>query len=597
VSDLELGLIGNCQIAVLVDSAGRFVWGSFPRVDSDPAFCALLSGAERSDATLGFFEVELLDYASSEQRYIENTAILETTLRDATGGAVKIIDFAPRYQQYGRSFHPIMVIRQVTRVAGSPAIRIKLRPAADYGSRPPKITHGSNHIRYDNGDFVLRLTTNASLAGVLEEQAFVLEEVVSLILGPDETPTHGPSKLAREMFGETKAYWEDWTRALSIPFEWQEEVIRSAITLKLCTYEDTGAVLAALTTSVPESAHSGRNWDYRFCWLRDSFYTVHALNRLGATRTMEEFLRYLFNIVAETGSSDRLQPVYGISGKTKLTERTVTSLPGYRGMGPVRVGNDAYAQIQNDVYGATVLAATQMFFDRRLVHKGAESEFHRLEALGVRAAELFDQPDAGIWEFRGRRSVHTHSSVMCWAACDRLAHIAAKLELGERAGYWSKIANDIREKILAEAWNEERNSFVATFGGSDLDASLLTLADLGFVEPQDPRFLGTLAACEAELKRGPYLFRYANADDFGLPETAFNICTFWFIGALAAVGRHEEAREMFCNMLARRNALGLLSEDLDPVSGELWGNFPQTYSMVGIVMSAMRLSQSWEEAL
>jgi GH15 family glucan-1,4-alpha-glucosidase len=472
-----------------------------------------------------------------------------------------------------------------------------LRPAADYGSRPPKITHGSNHIRYDNGDFVLRLTTNASLAGVLEEQAFVLAEVVSLILGPDETPTHGPSKLAREMFGETKVYWEDWTRALSIPFEWQEEVIRSAITLKLCTYEDTGAVLAALTTSVPESAHSGRNWDYRFCWLRDSFYTVHALNRLGATRTMEEFLRYLFNIVAETGSSDRLQPVYGISGKTKLTERTVTSLPGYRGMGPVRVGNDAYAQIQNDVYGATVLAATQMFFDRRLVHKGAESEFHRLEALGVRAAELFDQPDAGIWEFRGRRSVHTHSSVMCWAACDRLAHIAAKLELGERAGYWSKIANDIREKILAEAWNEERNSFVATFGGSDLDASLLTLADLGFVEPQDPRFLGTLAACEAELKRGPYLFRYANADDFGLPETAFNICTFWFIGALAAVGRHEEAREMFCNMLARRNALGLLSEDLDPVSGELWGNFPQTYSMVGIVMSAMRLSQSWEEAL
>jgi GH15 family glucan-1,4-alpha-glucosidase len=592
--DLELGLVGNCQIAVLVDGRGRFVWGSFPRVDSDPAFCSLLAGREPEK---GFFDIELLDFQRAEQRYIENTAILETTLHDGNSGVLRIVDFAPRFQQYGRSFHPITVIRQIIPVAGSPAIRIRLRPAADYGSKRPETTHGSNHIRYSNGTFTLRLTTNAALSAVLEESAFLLEEPIQLILSADETVPESPDQLARSMYGQTKAYWDGWSRALSIPFEWQDEVIRAAITLKLCTFEDTGAVLAALTTSIPEAPASGRNWDYRYCWLRDSFYVVHALNRLGATRTMEEFLRYLFNIVAEAGSSDSLQPVYGISGAARLAERTVESLPGYRAMGPVRVGNDAYGQIQNDVYGAIVLAATRCFFDRRLAHKSGSSDFRRLEALGMRAAELYDQPDAGLWEFRGRQAVHTYSSVMCWAACDRLTRIASRLGLEDRTMYWGATAARMRETILAAAWSDERSSFVATFGGNHLDASLLTLADLGFVAPDDERFLGTLAACEAELRDGPYFFRYANHDDFGMPETAFNICTFWYISALASVGRRDEARELYTNMLERRTKLGLLSEDLDPKTGELWGNFPQTYSMVGIIMGAMRLSRSWEEAL
>ena len=596
MADLELGLIGNCQIAILVDRLGKFVWGSFPRVDSDPFFCSLL-GADAPPAEAGFFAVDLLDFERSEQSYVENTAILTTLLEDKAGNAVRITDFAPRYAQFGRSFHPIMVVRRIEPAAGSPAIRIRLKPAAEYGSTTPEVTHGSNHIRFVSGDFTLRVTTNASLAAVLEGRAVILEEPISMILGPDETIPENPEKLAREMFGETKAYWEGWSRALSIPFEWQDAVIRAAITLKLCTYEDTGAVLAALTTSIPEAPNSGRNWDYRFCWLRDSFYVVHALNRLGATKTMQDFVRYLFNLVAELGGSGELQPVYGIAGQEKLGERVIDSLPGYRGMGPVRVGNDAYRQTQNDVFGATVLAATQCFFDRRLVGQGTDQQFALLEALGTRAAELYDQPDAGLWEYRGRSEVHTYSSVMCWAACDRLARIARKLGSGGRAEHWAATATRLRERILAEAWSEERNSFVATFGGTALDASLLTLADLGFVAAEDPRFLGTISAIEAELKHGPYLFRYAGADDFGRPETAFNICTFWYIDALAAVGRQEEARELFGNMLDRRNALGLLSEDLDPDTGELWGNFPQTYSMVGIIMAAMRLSRPWEQAL
>ena len=596
MSTLELGVIGNCQIAVLVDPRGRWVWGSFPRVDSDPFFCSLLKSEDEADET-GLFAIDLLDFQSSKQGYVGNTAILATTLSDGSGGTVRITDFAPRYQQFGRSFHPIMVIRHIAPISGAPAVRIRLRPAAGYGSRKPDIAHGSNHIRFANGHFTIRLTTNAPLAALLEERVIVLDKPVTLLLGPDESIPESPDTISRQMYGETKTYWEGWTRALKIPFEWQREVIRAAITLKLCTYEDTGAVLAALTTSIPEAPESGRNWDYRYCWLRDSYYTVQSLNSLGATRTMEQFLRYIFNLVAEHGDNNQLQPAYGIAGEPDLTEATVEGLQGYRGMGPVRVGNDAYKQRQNDVYGATVLAATQSFFDRRLVDSGGQREFERLENLGHRAAEVFDQPDAGPWEYRGRSDVHTYSSVMCWAACDRLSRIASHLALPGRADYWTAKAYLIRKTILARAWSEGKNSFVATFEGDQVDASLLTLPDLGFIAAEDPKFLATLDAIERELRRGSYVFRYTGSDDFGTPETAFNICTFWYINALAAVGRKAEARELFSNMLDHRNSLGLLSEDLDPESGELWGNFPQTYSMVGVITAAMRLSQSWEEAL
>ena len=596
MSDLDLAVIGNCQIAAVVDRRGRWVFGCFPRFDGDPLFCALLEPAGDAKGT-GYFEIELKDFAHATQSYIENTAILETTLTDSSGGAVRIVDYAPRYNLYGRSFHPVMCVRHIVPIAGAPAIRVRLRPSADYGSRAPQVTHGSNHVRFTGSHFTLRLTTDAPLSSILEERIIVLEKPITLILGPDESITQSPEKVNREMLGETQAYWQGWSRALSIPFEWQREVIRAAITLKLCTYEDSGAVFAALTTSIPEAPGSGRNWDYRFCWLRDSYYTVQALNRLGATKTMEKYIRYIFNIVAAREQGTELQPLYGISGEALVPERIVPGLAGYRGMGPVRVGNDAYRQQQNDSYGGVILAATQSFFDQRLVERRGRREFDLLEALGHRAADLYDKPDAGLWEYRGRAEVHTYSSVICWAACDRLARIAGHLGLPDRAAYWSGRAAHIQRAILEQAFSEKRNSFVASFSNDHLDASLLTLADLGFIAPQDPRFLGTVAAIEKELRHGPYMFRYVAADDFGEPETAFNICTFWYINALSSIGRHDEARELFGNMLSKRTSLGLLSEDIDISTGELWGNFPQTYSMVGIITAATRLSRSWEQAL
>jgi GH15 family glucan-1,4-alpha-glucosidase len=415
------------------------------------------------------------------------------------------------------------------------------------------------------------------------------------VLGPDESIVDDVATVAHEAFRSTRDYWRSWVRGLSIPYEWQEAVIRAAITLKMCTFEDTGAVIAAATTSIPEAPDSGRNWDYRYCWLRDSYFVVQALNRLGVTKTMSGYLRYIFDVSLNHGED--LQPVYAISGSADLTEREVTSLAGYRGMGPVRVGNQAYEQIQNDSYGAIVLAATQHFFDWRLANRGDLEQFRQLEQLGEKAVELFDQPDAGLWEYRGRAQVHTYSALICWCAADRLIKVARLLGATDRAEYWTEHAERMHAVIYESAWNEERNAFTEGFANDHLDASLLTMHSLGFVTADDPRFLATVDATGKELKRGRHLFRYGQADDFGLPENAFNICTFWYIEALAATGRAAEAREMFEDMLACRNPLGLLSEDLNPETHELWGNFPQTYSMVGIINSARILSESWESAL
>jgi GH15 family glucan-1,4-alpha-glucosidase len=265
-------------------------------------------------------------------------------------------------------------------------------------------------------------------------------------------------------------------------------------------------------------------------------------------------------------------------------------------MGPVRVGNLASRQIQNDTYGSVVLAAAQMFFDRRLPRLGDHALFERLERLGERAAAVALQPDAGLWEFRTRAAVHTHSAVMCWAACDRLAKIAGILGLPDRVTHWQGEAQRLRRVILDKAWNPDLGIYVACFGGDHVDASLLLLQEVGFVAIDDPRFIATVDAITRDLRRNDQLYRYATTDDFGRPETAFTVCTFWYIDALAAIGRRDEAREIFERLLACRNHIGLLSEDVDPATGELWGNFPQTYSMVGLIISAMRLSKSWEEA-
>ncbi len=594
VRPLDGGVIGNCGFGALVDPRGRICWACLPHFDGDPAFHSLLDG-DRGDGgdpeAGGFFDVQVEAFRESEQHYVENTAILVTTLRGANGATIRITDFAPRFEQFGRSFRPTMIVRTIERLAGEPRIRIRLRPRFDYGARRPEVTRGSNHVRYIGPDLTLRLTTDAPVSLITDEIAFVLEQPLTLLLGPDESLTEPVDAVAREFRSRTESWWREFVRHLAVPFEWQEAVIRAAITLQLCSFEETGAVLAAMTTSIPEAPDSGRNWDYRFCWLRDSHFVVQALNRLGATRTMEGYLGYITNLAA-AAEGGVLQPVYGIKFEREILERTIDGLAGYRGMGPVRIGNDAWRQLQNDSYGSAILAVTQSFFDRRLVKPGSSRVFGWLEQLGNQAAALFDQPDAGLWEFRQRSAVHTFSSVMCWVACDRLARIARALGLSDRQQHWAGRAAAIREHILANAGTGGR--LAATLDGEGIDASLLLLHDLGFLDAADPRFAATVESLEP-LRSGSSFFRYRE-DDFGVPATSFAVCSFWYIDAINALGRREEARGLFEEMLARRNPVGLLSEDLDPTTGELWGNFPQTYSMVGLINSALRLSRPWTEA-
>jgi GH15 family glucan-1,4-alpha-glucosidase len=586
---LDLALIGNGRTAALVDPTARIVWWCYPRYDGDPIFCRLLAGDEEK----GFADVLLDDMVDYTSEYLRNTAVVSTVLTDRRGGSVRITDFAPRFRHYERIFRAPQLFRIIEPIAGLPRITIRVRPTHNYGERFGRHAASSNHIRYQGDDYVVRLTTDAPLSMIERESPFILNRPLHLVFGPDEPFTGDLQTTSREFCDRTRDYWMSWVRGLSISYDWQDAIIRAGITLKLSTFEETGGIIAAHTTSIPEAPGSGRTWDYRYCWVRDAYFVVKALNRIGATQTMEEFISYTLGIAANR--DDALRPVYSVVPTDSMEERTAPHLAGYRGDGPVRIGNAAAEQVQHDTYGSVILAAMPMFFDYRLPKLADTSLFRLLESLGDKAAKLALEPDAGIWEHRQRRQVHTHSAAMCWAGCQRLAAIASHLGLHDRAAFWKGIADPIQKVLLERAWNPGRGAFTAAFGSNDLDASVLLLAELGVIEVNDDRFIGTVNAIERELLREKHVMRYVSADDIGLPMTAFLTCRFWLVDAWWSLGRRQEAYDLFIDVLKHRNRYGLLSEDIDPKHGSLWGNFPQTYSMAGLILTGMRLSRSWED--
>jgi GH15 family glucan-1,4-alpha-glucosidase len=587
--NLDLALIGNSCTAALVDRYARIVWWCFPYFDSDPVFSRLLADDEEK----GFCEIALVDLAETESRYVRNTAIVETIMTDANGAKVRVCDFAPRFQRFEREYRPPQIVRRIEPLAGLPRIVVRVRPTHNYGRPTKNVVVGSNHIRYIGGAHVLRLTSDAPLSYIVNEIAFPLTRPVNLIFGQDDPFLSAIDTTSREFMDRTHEHWLTWVRNLAVPFEWQSAVVRAAITLKMCSFMETGAIVAAHTTSIPEAPSTTRTWDYRYCWLRDAYFVVDALNRLGATQTMESYINYITTIAAD---GKDMRPVHSIVPFSSLEETIEPDLKGFLGNGPVRVGNQAANQTQNDVYGSVVLAATQMFVDERLPRMGDESLFRRLEPLGESALARAFEPDAGLWEYRTRSRPHTYSATLCWAACDRLAGIARRLNIADRAKYWATSARPLRERILAEAWDEKRGALTGAFGEPDLDASILLVAELGLLSATDERFVKSCDTIGRELTRKGLIMRYTAPDDFGAPETAFLACNFWYADALSQIGRAAEARALFESILASRNTYGLLSEDLHPDTGELWGNLPQTYSMAGIINTATRLSSSWEEA-
>ncbi len=593
MSQLDSGLIGNCQVSALISPEGSVIWCCMPRLDSPSVFASILDSEQG-----GFWSIEpaLRDSSwKTKQTYLRNTNVLSTEWSNDSGLAFEILDFMPRFEREHGVHRPSQLMRVVRPVRGIPRVVVRLRPKMDYGRLVPQVSQVTGGLVYETEVGVLHLKTDASVDYVLHESPFELREAVRFVFSYG-TPFEGNLRFdCEEQLQRTVAYWRGWARHCNIPFEYQEEVLRSALALKLHIYEDTGAIVAATTTSIPEGPEPGRCWDYRYCWLRVAYFVVNALNRLGQFDEMEQFIRFLQNLCASEPTRV-LQPVYGISGEKELVEREIPWLKGFRGFGPVRVGNAAYRMEQHDVYGEMVLALAPAFFDRRLQRTDQIQAFTNVQQLVEQAIQCFQLPDAGIWEFRGEKRHSVFSKLMNWAAVDRGIRIARHTGRQSLVDEWLPIRDRMRAEIERQGWNEFSGYYTQSYGDDAADAANLLLPAYHFISHQEERFQRTIEAYGRLLRSGRGVYRYRTADDFGIPKTTFTICSFWMVDALWGAGRKSEARDLFQNVLQGMNPLGLLSEDMDPETGELWGNFPQTYSHVGLILSAMKISRGWEEA-
>ncbi len=584
----DLGLIGNCHYSALVERTGTVVWCCLPRFDSEPVFSSLL---DEKDG--GRFSIGPAEGGVGSQRYLDNTNILETTFTTPSG-SMRVIDFAPRFVQYDRAFRPTQLIRIVEPMSGTPRIRVKCDPRLGWSKGVPPQLHGSHHVRFEGFSSQLRLTTDIPIS-YLTGQPFALTERSHLVLtwgAPLEEPL---APLCERFFSETMRYWQRWVKECDIPPLFQQEVIRSALALKLHCFEDTGAIVAAMTTSIPESPGCGRTWDYRYCWLRDAYYALSAFHLLGHFEEREQFVRYLIN-VASASPDLALAPLYSVDARIDLEEQVLDNWPGFNGEGPVRIGNSAALQRQNDMFGEMVLALCTVFLDDRFSAERSLATLDLLYRLTQKALSVVGTPDAGIWEFRSGSRPQTFSSLMCWAAADRMANVAQR-QHPERESEFRLAAERIRTEILQNAWNEKAGVFYSTYGGTDLDASLLQIVTLRMLPATDPRLQRTIDTIRHSLSNGKWLMRYCIDDGYGKPTAAFIVCTFWLIEALAAVGRNAEARVLLDTARAALSPLGLLSEDYDVAEKRLWGNFPQAYSHVGLIHAAFAASPRWAEVL
>jgi GH15 family glucan-1,4-alpha-glucosidase len=465
-------------------------------------------------------------------------------------------------------------------------------PVLGWARGTPEREYGSHHLAYRGYAAELRLTTDAPLS-YLDGEPFALTEPTHFVLAwgaPVEEPL---AALCDRFLRETISYWQRWVKHCDVPPLYQEEVIRSALALKLHCFEDTGAIVAALTTSLPEAPGAGRNWDYRYCWLRDAYYTLGAFRRLGHFEEREQFLHFLINVAASSNDLD-LAPLYRIDGKSDVEERVLESWPGYMGERPVRIGNAAAKHKQHDVFGEMVLALTPLFLDARFREQATKPVLDLVTRLARKAVAVAGNPDAGIWEYRSEWRPQTFSSLMCWAAADRMSRIA-QLHEPEIAEEFSNDAQRLREELLLNAIDKSRGCLVADYGGTEVDAALLQAVTLRLLPPDDPRLHATVGAISKDLGFHGWLKRYRIDDGFGEPTVAFMLCVFWLIDALVRLGSLQEARSLMEQIRNIKSPLGLLSEDFDPVSNTMWGNFPQAYSHVGMIHAAFAASPRWSE--
>lgn len=580
---MRQALIGNCSFQALVDDTARIEWLCWPRFDSSPVFGALL---DRDKG--GHFSIQpASERWDSTQSYVPNTNIVKTTF-SCSQGSFEVIDFAPRFRQFERHFKPNMLIRKITPLHGEPLVRISCKPTYDWGRIVPDVYMASNHLKFEIPGQSLRLTTNVPLTYVVEERPFLLEREVWLVLTWGEHLEAPLVETAESFLRRTKDYWERWVKHTTVPGVFQKEVIRSALALKLHIYQDTGAITAAATTSLPEWPGSGRNWDYRFCWLRDAYFTLRAMRRINHVDELESFVEFIKNIATKHPD---LQPVYGIDGETDLVEEILPHLAGYLGSGPVRRGNAAYKQVQYDAYGEAMAVLAPFFLDVRFRDHLADKSLSVVKKLLDRIEAVLTSPDAGIWEIRDDYRVHTFSLLFHWVG----GMVAARI--GEACGEDVVRQRGLRlakqaSTLIESAWVEKAGYYADSLTTENPDAALLMLINLGYLGPQHPRAERHLRSLRRELETGQHLMhRYLHFDGISADHGAtFTVCGFWYVEALARLGHYEEAEQIFERMLTHANHVGLFSEDLDPKTGAQLGNFPQTYSHVGVINSAFAIA-------
>jgi alpha,alpha-trehalase len=582
---LNHGAIGNGRVLALVSPTSAIEWLCLPRFDSPSVFARLLD-AERGGCFRFLTNGRELE---GRMEYLANTNVLRTVFTDGDS-SWELLDFAPRVLRGAGVDAPIELVRLVRPLSGAPRILVDFDPRPDYARATPVLTEGHDAIEIDGGPRGLRLFSNLPLSFITNRHEITLRRPLYFVLscGGRASAPH-ESELTHSL-ADTVAGWRYWAKTCALPTFAASKVLRSALCLKLHAYLDTGAIIAAATTSIPEAMGTERTWDYRYCWLRDSAFVVEALRRLSHLAEGEQFIGFLRD-VAEAGP---LQPLYGIGGERSLPEHVLPHLAGFGGNGYVRVGNAAALQQQNDLNGELILCLETLLTDPRVVIADPQSYFPLVERLVEHAIQIAPLPDTGIWEFRSMLRPYTFSRAMCWVAIERGAKVARLLGHGALAERWEGIAVVERDEVLRRGFDERLGFFTQALDGQHPDASNLLLPTIGLLDGRDPRFLATLDAYEKRLVRGGLMLRYANEDDFGDTTSAFTICSFWWAEALALAGRLDEAVQVFERIAALANPLGLFSEDVEPATGALLGNFPQAYTHVGLIHAAITIGELLE---
>ncbi len=557
------------------------VWQCWPHFDSSFIFGNLIDKQKG-----GSFSIIPVNEFKSSQEYMPNTNVLVTKF-DCKDGSYRVIDFAPRFENYQRIHKPIGLYRKIEIISGSPRLKITCRPAGEYGQIQGKPQEGSNSINYSGLKEKVRLTTNASLTKIINNDDFILNENIYLVLTwgqPLEAPLE---RTFNDFLDRTKEYWRNWIRRTSIPSIYQDEVIRSALLLKLHQFEDTGAIIASGTSSLPEYPNSGRNWDYRYCWIRDSYFTLTALIRLGHFQEAEKYSNWIQNIVQSPDCS--FQPVYTINGSSKLEEKEL-ELAGYKNNSPVRIGNDAHKQKQHDVFGQMILSLEPLYTDSRVKKSGSRPPIKLIHHLVDQIDKVFDQPDSGIWEYRGKFQRHACSYLFHWAGALAAKKVAIHYKDKELELKATKLSQSSAEEI-EKCFNHEVSAYGMSQENKNLNASEFLLITMKYLRNPE-RGKNHLGALEKELRtQEDLIFRYREHDDFGETHATFLICSFWYAEALADLGEIDKSIEIFESLLNKSNHLGIFSEDICPKDFSQWGNVAQTYSHVGLINTAFKLDR------